>query len=113
MNEPADKLRQGLASIRGLDALLQNRTRLGICVLLSDAEVLAFSRLKDLLEETDGNLGANLRKLEEAGYVSVKKEFVERKPVSWYKLSPEGLKALRGHLNAMEDVIRGMKKPQA
>jgi DNA-binding MarR family transcriptional regulator len=95
--------------LRGLDGLLQHRSRLGACVLLSDADAISFSRLKELLGETDGNLGAQLRKLEEAGYVRVKKEFVERRPVSWYALTGEGRKALKGHLKAMEEVIRSAR----
>jgi DNA-binding MarR family transcriptional regulator len=91
-----------------LDALLQHRSRLGAMVLLSSAD-LTFSRLKTSLGETDGNLGAQLRKLEDAGYVSVKKEFVDRKPTSWYALTPQGLRALKGHLKAMEELIRGAK----
>src|SRR6476659_8382710 len=85
-----------------LDPILQHRSRLGACVLLSTVDVLSFSRLKTLLAESDGNLGAQLRKLEDAGYVSVNKEFVDRKPVSWYSLTPQGLRALKGHLKAME-----------
>ena len=89
-----------------LDPLLQHRSRLGAMVLLSGAD-LSFSRLKNLLAETDGNLGAQLRKLEEAGYVSVDKQFADRKPVSWYALTAGGRKALKAHLRAMEDVVRG------
>ena len=88
-----------------LDALLQHRSRLGAMVLLSGAD-LSFTRLRELLEETDGNLGAQLRRLEDAGYVSVKKEFVERKPVSWYALTGPGQRALKAHLKAMEEVIK-------
>jgi DNA-binding MarR family transcriptional regulator len=93
-------------SLSRLDAVLQHRSRLGACVLLSTADALSFSRLRELLDETDGNLGAQLRKLEEAGYVSVRKEFVDRRPVSWYSLSPAGGRALRGHLAALESVIK-------
>ncbi len=100
------KTRQGLAR---LDELLQHRLRLGACVLLSGAEALSFSRLKQLLEATDGNLGAQLRKLEEAEYVAVRKEFVGRKPVSWYALTEPGRRALESHVAAMESVIRGTK----
>ncbi|CAN5597300.1 transcriptional regulator [soil metagenome] len=89
-----------------LDALLQHRSRLGACVLLSGADALSFSRLKLLLDETDGNLGAQLRKLEEAGYIVVKKEFIERKPVSWYSLSALGKKALHAHLAAMDALVK-------
>jgi DNA-binding PadR family transcriptional regulator len=78
-------------------------------VLLSGADAISFSRLRGLLDETDGNLGAQLRKLEDAGYVAVKKEFVERKPVSWYALTPRGRKALKDHLAALEEIVREAK----
>lgn len=45
-----------------------------------------------------GNLDAHLRKLGEAGYVEVRKEFAERKPVTWYEITAAGSKALRAHL---------------
>lgn len=103
---------RGLAS---LDKLLDHRVRLGICVLLSRSESLSFSRLKELLGETDGSLGAHLRKLEEAGHVTVRKEFVERKPVSWYRLTPEGGRSLKGHLEGLSQLIaqagRGAGEP--
>lgn len=89
-----------------LDPLLQHRSRLGAMVLLSRSEAMSFSRLKAMLDETDGNLGAQLKKLEDAGYLGVKKEFVDRKPVTWYALSDDGRKALKRHLAAMESLIR-------
>ena len=95
------------STLASLDDLLQHRSRLGACVLLSTSDALTFSRLRALLDETDGNLGAQLRKLEEVGYLTVKKEFAERKPVSWYSLTAPGQRALRSHLTALEAVIRG------
>src|SRR5205823_7077946 len=106
MADDHEQLRQTTASLGDLDALLQHRSRLGACVLLSTADVLSFARLKTLLDETDGNLGANLRKLEDAGYLSVRKEFVDRKPTSWYALTPQGTRALRDHLAALETIIK-------
>src|SRR5439155_18030838 len=101
MLEQPDQHQQTRSSLEALDPLLQHRSRLGACVLLSTADALSFSRLKVLLNETDGNLGAQLRKLEDAGYVTVKKEFVGRKPISWYALSAPGQAALRAHLAAL------------
>jgi DNA-binding MarR family transcriptional regulator len=98
-----------LDSLNRLDPLLQHRSRLGALVLLSGADALSFTRLKSLLEETDGNLGAQLRKLEEVGYVSVDKQFVKRKPVSWYALTPQGRRALKAHLAALESVIKSAR----
>lgn len=96
---------QNAAGLERLDPVLQHRSRLGACVLLSTVDLLNFTRLKTLLSETDGNLGAQLRKLEEAGYVSVKKEFADRKPVSWYALTASGRAALKEHLRGLQALI--------
>jgi DNA-binding MarR family transcriptional regulator len=106
MNKSDAQLQQTAGGLAGLDPLLQHRSRLGAMVLLSTADALSFSRLRELLGETDGNLGAQLRKLEDAGYIGVKKEFADRKPVSWYAISRRGQTALRSHLAAMELLIR-------
>lgn len=98
---------QAPAALDQLDPLLQHRSRLGALALLAGADALTFSRLKTLLEETDGNLGAQMRKLEDAGYVSAKKEFVQRKPTTWYALTPSGRKALKTHLKAVETLLKG------
>jgi DNA-binding MarR family transcriptional regulator len=92
------------AGFNELDPLLQHRSRLGAMVLLSNTDAISFSRLKELLNETDGNLGAQLRKLEDAGYLTVKKEFAGRKPISWYSLPAAGRKALQRHLEALQAV---------
>ena len=97
---------QAPGALDRLDPLLQHRSRLGALVLLSSVDAMNFTRLKNLLGETDGNLGAQLRKLEEARYVDVRKEFADRKPVSWYSLTADGRKALKAHLKAMEAVIK-------
>lgn len=89
----------------GLQRLLEHRLRLALCVLLSRHDRISFSRLKVLTKETDGNLGANLRRLEEAGFVSVRKQFADRKPVSSYSLTSAGRRALREHLSALSKLI--------
>ena len=65
---------RGWNGLGGLDKLLDHRVRLAICVLASRYRQLTFTRLKELLEETDGSLGAHLRKLEDSGYLQVDKE---------------------------------------
>lgn len=89
----------------GFDRLLEHRTRLGVCVLLARNDRLNFSRLKELTDETDGALGAHLRKLEEGGFLNVNKEFRERKPVTWYELSAQGRDRLDRHLAALVELI--------
>ena len=89
-----------------MDRLLEHRSRLAICVLLSRNDAINFSRLKKLLEETDGSLGAHLLKLEGEGYVIVRKEFLDRRPVTWYSLTKRGKEALELHLNSLTRLIR-------
>lgn len=93
------------ARLDGLDDLLEHRSRLAACVLLSKTDQLSFSRLKQVLGETDGNLGAQLRKLEEAGYLTASKEYLDRRPVTWYRLTTKGRKALLAHVDALARVI--------
>ncbi len=94
-----------------LDRVLEHRVRLAVCVLLTRYERLSFSRLKALTDETDGNLGANLRKLEDEGLVSVTKEFVDRRPVSWYGITARGRKTLKAHLDVLGRIIASAGKP--
>lgn len=89
-----------------LDDLLQHRARIAAAVLLSRHDQLSFSRLKELLDETDGNLGAHLRRLEDAGYLSVRKEFQDRRPVTWYQLTTKGRRALASHLDGLGRLIK-------
>jgi DNA-binding MarR family transcriptional regulator len=92
-------------ALAGLDPVLQHRARVAAAVLLSRHGTLSFSRLKELLGETDGNLGAQLRKLEDEGYVEVRKEFQDRRPVTWYRLRPKGKRALAAHLGALDRLV--------
>lgn len=106
MSRTEAQLQQTAGGLDRLDPLLQHRSRLGAMVLLSGADAMSFVRLRELLKETDGNLGAQLRKLEEAGYIGVKKMFENRKPVTWYAISRAGQTALKNHLAAMESLMK-------
>jgi DNA-binding transcriptional ArsR family regulator len=94
-----------MKALDGLDPALEHRARLAIGVLLARHGEVSFARFKEQLELTDGNLGAQLRRLEDAGYVALRRDFVERRPVTWYRLTAPGRKALDRHLRALQDVI--------
>jgi DNA-binding MarR family transcriptional regulator len=98
------------APVVELDDVLQHRARIGAAVLLARHTQLSFSRLKVLLQETDGNLGAQMRKLEDAGYVSARKEFQDRRPVTWYALTAKGKRALAQHLANLERLIQHARR---
>lgn len=94
-----------MKALGGLDTALEHRVRLAISVLLARHGEISFARFKDQLELTDGNLGAQLRRLEDDGYIALRRAFAERKPVTWYRLTASGRKALDKHLRALQDMI--------
>jgi DNA-binding MarR family transcriptional regulator len=92
-----------------LDNLIHQPVRLRIVSslsTLSEDESMEFTFLRDLHELTDGNLGAHLRKLEEAGYVSLEKTFVDRKPRTFVALTRKGRKAFSEHVKALEQILK-------
>ena len=75
-------------------------------VTLADNDEVDFSYLRDLLEVTDGNLGAHLRKLEEAGYIAINKTFVDRKPRTYVAVTAAGRKVFKEHVAALESILK-------
>jgi len=75
-------------------------------VSLQPGDEVDFSYLRDLLDVTDGNLGAHLRKLEDAGYIQLNKTFVERKPRTFISATSEGRRVFQEHVEALESIIK-------
>lgn len=75
-------------------------------VTLEPKDEVDFTYLRDLLDVTDGNLGAHLRKLEEAGYIAVNKIFVERKPRTYVSATIEGRRVFQEHVTALETILK-------
>jgi DNA-binding MarR family transcriptional regulator len=75
-------------------------------VTLETGSEVDFTYLRDLLDVTDGNLGAHLRKLEEAGYIAVNKTFVERKPRTYVSATTDGRKVFQEHVAALESILK-------
>jgi DNA-binding HxlR family transcriptional regulator len=75
-----------------LNPVIHGKLRLALLSLLSSVEEAEFTWLRAKTNSTDGNLGAQLLKLEEAGYVEVEKKFVLRKPQTLYRMTEAGRK---------------------
>ena len=92
-----------------LDKVIHERLRLGIISALAANEKLSFSDLKALLNTTDGNISVHARRLEEAGYLTLEKSFKGRMPLTEYRITTAGRKALERYLDHMEALIKAMK----
>lgn len=94
----------------GFDELIHQPVRLRIMSALASQKrdtQLEFTYLRDLLELTDGNLGAHLAKLEQAEYIRLEKSFIDRKPRTFIAPTDLGRHAFNGHVEALESVLRG------
>jgi DNA-binding transcriptional ArsR family regulator len=92
-----------------LDKVIHERLRLGIISALAANDKLSFNDLKSLLNTSDGNISVHARKLEDAGYVKLEKSFKGRMPLTEYKITAAGRKALEHYLDHMEALINAMK----
>jgi DNA-binding MarR family transcriptional regulator len=84
---------------------LRLRLMAALTALSQGEESLDFSSLKKLTGATDGNLGAHIDTLERAGYVTVEKIFVNRRPRTLVKASTAGRKAFSAHVAFLREVI--------
>jgi DNA-binding HxlR family transcriptional regulator len=102
MPEPAAEPETGLPE---LNPVIHGKLRLALLSLLSTVEEAEFTWLRAKTNSTDGNLGAQLLKLEEAGYVEVEKKFVLRKPQTLYRMTESGRQALTDYVQALKQLL--------
>lgn len=92
-----------------INKTFDNRVRLGIMSVLMVNESADFTRLKELLDVTDGNLASHMKALEAEQYVEVRKQFVGKKPNTAYLATTIGKLAFQRHLQALESLINRSK----
>lgn len=94
-----------------LNPVIHGKLRLALLSLLTSVEEAEFTWLRTKTGSTDGNLGAQLLKLEEAGYVAVKKKFVHRKPQTLYRMTEAGRQALTEYVGALKELLGAALEP--
>ena len=95
----------------GLDPLIHVPARLRIVVTLAalpDGDTLSFTRLQDMLALTPGNLIVQLRKLEEAGYLSSEKTRNGSAQKTTVTLTTQGREALSSYTQALRNLLGGL-----
>lgn len=89
-----------------IDDVIHGRIRLGVIAYLASMDSALFAELKEAVGATDGNLSTHLRKLEEAGYIAVRKDFVNRKPQTRLALTHRGRQAWNSWLDRIERLTK-------
>ncbi|HXM19248.1 MAG TPA: transcriptional regulator [Candidatus Tumulicola sp.] len=92
-----------------MDEVLLSKVRLGVLAELLPSEWVAFSELQRATGATNGNLGAHLAKLTQAGYVTEEKAFVDRRPQTRYRLTRAGRNAFLKHVAELQALVAAAK----
>lgn len=93
-----------------LDRVIHEKGRLAIMSALAATPQLSFTEMRDTLNMTDGNLTAHMRTLQEAGYVSVTKEFHGGRPLTTFSLTTPGKKAFTSYIDLLEQIVKQTRK---
>ena len=99
---PADK---DLETIADIDRIVHSPPRLMILAYLAAVDSADFIFLMNQVGLTRGNLSSHLKTVEEAEYVSIQKEFVEKVPRTLIRLTEAGRGAIRTYRDQMRTVI--------
>ncbi len=91
--------------INAIPEVFQSKLRLALLsALLTGTK--NFRELKSITKATDGNLGAQLKKLEEAGYIVIEKAFINRKPQTSCRITDFGKAQFKEYVEMLEGVLR-------
>jgi DNA-binding MarR family transcriptional regulator len=87
------------------DPLVANPGRLSILTALAVEERQEFVDLRRRTHLTDGNLAAHAKRLQGGGLIEIDKQFRDNKPVTTFVLTPDGRKALEGHVRRLMSAL--------
>ena len=96
---------------KDINDVIHGRVRLAIMAFLAsqkragDDNGIDFTHLKKSINVSDGNLSTHMRKLEEAGYLAVTKQFKGKRPQTLCQLTAEGRAAFTAYLAQLESML--------
>lgn len=90
------------------DEIIHAPNRLRICSMLSTMNEVEFAALRDALGVSDSVLSKQLKALEDAGYLRVRKSPLEGRTRTWAALTPAGKDAFNGHVAELRRLAAGI-----
>jgi DNA-binding transcriptional ArsR family regulator len=94
-----------LHPLADIDKVIHASARLMVLAYLYVVESADYVFLTRLTGLTWGNLSTHLTKLEEAGYITIDKEFKGKKPHTTIRLTKQGRSAFKDYKKSMQKVL--------
>ena len=95
----------GLSMLGEIDKIIHEPARLMILAHLYVVQSADFLFLRRHTRLTAGNLSSHLGKLESAGYVTIDKEFLGRKPHTILRITRRGKQAFEAYRERLENIV--------
>jgi len=95
-------------ALGALDRLIHDPTRLMLVSFLYVVESADFVFLKSQTKLTGGNISSHMSKLEDAGYVNIKKRFVGKRPQTMFRLTKRGRNAFEKYRKSLHDALSSL-----
>jgi DNA-binding MarR family transcriptional regulator len=92
-----------------LDPLLHSQLRLAIISILVTSEKADFTYIKEETKATGGNISIQIKKLQDAGYIEVKKTFKNNYPNTMLSITKKGIAAFETYVNNLKKYINPEK----
>jgi DNA-binding transcriptional ArsR family regulator len=101
----------GYTELADLDRWIHEPARLAIVATLAGCESADFVFLLNATGLNKGNLSAHAIKLDQAGYIEIRKEFIGRTPHTLYRLTDKGRKALKQYRSQIRKLMAQLGGP--
>jgi DNA-binding transcriptional ArsR family regulator len=94
-----------------LDRIVHEPARLAILAVLHSAAEVDFAFLLTATGLSKGNLSKQTSKLEEAGYITIRKYFKGKIPATAYRITPAGSSAFAAYWERMTSIGQSIQQP--
>ena len=94
---------------KDLDPILHSQLRLSIVSTLMTVDEANFNFIKEITKATSGNISIQIKKLQETGYIEVKKSFKNNYPNTALSITDKGRKAFEAYVNNLKKYINPNK----
>lgn len=91
--------------LKELNPLIHSQLRLAIMTLLLSVDEAEFTYIKEKTNATAGNISVQLDKLQAAGYIEIRKEFVGKKTRTSCRMTEAGRAAYEEYIDNLKTYL--------
>ena len=90
---------------KDLDPILHSQLRLSIVSILISLKETDFNYIRETTQATSGNISIQIKKLQDAGYIRVKKSFKNNYPNTTLSITDKGIEAFETYVENLKKYI--------